>query len=167
MSKNLIKKIIILASSFILAIFLVKPIGVSTEYSVVSGIIEKNINPNYQVREYYLKDNNTILNSIENPNNYGMIFVLSIPIGGYLGYLFTRKKEQDLIKKSKLYKKDYLKLSFGGFLLLLDARLAGSCTSGHMMSGIMQSSISSIIFAGVVFISGILFAIFLGGKNDN
>ncbi|WP_300643307.1 YeeE/YedE thiosulfate transporter family protein [uncultured Helicobacter sp.] len=26
----------------------------------------------------------------------------------------------------------------GGFLLLYGARMAGGCTSGHMMSGIMQ-----------------------------
>ena len=39
----------------------------------------------------------------------------------------------------------------GGLLLLFGARMAGGCTSGHMMSGIIQGSVSGYIFAAVVF----------------
>ncbi|NNM80395.1 MAG: YeeE/YedE family protein [Gallionella sp.] len=39
----------------------------------------------------------------------------------------------------------------GGFLLLFGARMAGGCTSGHVISGGMQLAISSLLFAIVVF----------------
>jgi uncharacterized protein len=39
----------------------------------------------------------------------------------------------------------------GGFLLLFGARLAGGCTSGHVISGGMQLAVSSLVFAVFVF----------------
>jgi hypothetical protein len=39
----------------------------------------------------------------------------------------------------------------GGTLLLFGARLAGGCTSGHMISGISQLAVSSFIFGVVTF----------------
>ncbi|HLN54629.1 MAG TPA: YeeE/YedE thiosulfate transporter family protein [Bacteroidales bacterium] len=44
----------------------------------------------------------------------------------------------------------------GGFLLIIGARLAGGCTSGHIISGGMQIAFSSWIFAAVVFGSFLL-----------
>lgn len=41
---------------------------------------------------------------------------------------------------------------FGGFLLIFGARMAGGCTSGHILSGGMQLSISSLVFAVFTFI---------------
>jgi len=39
----------------------------------------------------------------------------------------------------------------GGFLLLFGARMAGGCTSGHILSGGMQLSVSSLVFTVFVF----------------
>jgi uncharacterized protein len=39
----------------------------------------------------------------------------------------------------------------GGFILIIGARMAGGCTSGHILSGGMQLSLSSLIFAVFVF----------------
>jgi hypothetical protein len=39
----------------------------------------------------------------------------------------------------------------GGFILIIGARMAGGCTSGHILSGGMQLSLSSLIFAAFVF----------------
>ena len=46
----------------------------------------------------------------------------------------------------------------GGALLLFGARLAGGCTSGHMISGIAQLTIGSFIFGISIFASGIVTA---------
>jgi uncharacterized protein len=46
----------------------------------------------------------------------------------------------------------------GGVLLLFGARLAGGCTSGHMISGISQLAVSSLIFGVVTFAVAILTA---------
>ena len=47
----------------------------------------------------------------------------------------------------------------GGILLLYGARMAGGCTSGHMMSGMMQGSVSGYAFAASVFVIAIPTAI--------
>jgi uncharacterized protein len=44
----------------------------------------------------------------------------------------------------------------GGFILIFGARMAGGCTSGHVISGGMQLAISSLVFALFVF-GGLLF----------
>jgi hypothetical protein len=49
----------------------------------------------------------------------------------------------------------------GGFIVLYGARLAGGCTSGHMMSGMMQTAVSGYIFALGAFIAAIPTAMFL------
>ena len=46
--------------------------------------------------------------------------------------------------------KRYVAAFAGGFVVLYGARLAGGCTSGHMMSGMMQTALSGYIFAAGV-----------------
>jgi uncharacterized membrane protein YedE/YeeE len=40
----------------------------------------------------------------------------------------------------------------GGFILIFGARMAGGCTSGHIISGGMQLAVSSLVFGAFVFI---------------
>lgn len=44
----------------------------------------------------------------------------------------------------------------GGFMLLFGARMAGGCTSGHIISGGMQLAVSSLLFAVAVFTAFLL-----------
>lgn len=53
----------------------------------------------------------------------------------------------------------------GGFLLLFGARLAGGCTSGHVITGFTQMATASFIFAAAVFAAGIPTAIMLRRKG--
>ncbi len=156
---------------FFIAILLVKPVGVSTQFSVLSGIIHSALQDSVIVEDsenasgysstnaYYDKDDGKIARAIQNPWNYDFVFVIFIPIGGFIGYTVVKKKrdksEHETNKGSSLSFKSALMhygLSFlGGFILLYGARMAGGCTSGHMMSGMMQGSISGYIFAASVF----------------
>jgi uncharacterized membrane protein YedE/YeeE len=45
--------------------------------------------------------------------------------------------------------------------VLYGARLAGGCTSGHMMSGMMQTALSGYIFSAGAFLAGIPTALYL------
>jgi uncharacterized membrane protein YedE/YeeE len=47
---------------------------------------------------------------------------------------------------------------FGGFVMLIGARIAGGCTSGHGISGIAQLSVGSTIAVAAMFAGGILTA---------
>ena len=46
----------------------------------------------------------------------------------------------------------------GGFILILGARIAGGCTSGHILSGGMQMSVSSWLFGIIAILSAIMTA---------
>ncbi len=162
---------LVLGAVFFIAVLLVKPVGVSTQFSVLSGILHSALQDSVIVEDsesasgysstnkYYNKDGGKIAKSIQNPWNYDFVFVLFIPVGGFLAYRLGNKKhtngETSTIQNSSLPVKDTIKqyaLAFiGGFILLYGARMAGGCTSGHMMSGMMQGSISGYIFAAAVF----------------
>jgi uncharacterized membrane protein YedE/YeeE len=49
----------------------------------------------------------------------------------------------------------------GGFIMLVGARIAGGCTSGHGISGIAQLSVGSTIAVATMFAGGILTAMLL------
>ena len=118
---NWMKSAILLSLSFFIAVWLVKPVGVSTQFSV---------------------------------------FVLAIPVGGMIGYALDSKRRESRREnttcsiKSSVWR-TYVLPFIGGILLLFGARMAGGCTSGHMMSGMMQSSVSGYVFAASVFIVAI------------
>ena len=165
-----LKGAIILGLSFFISVLLIKPIGVSTQFSVLSGIVHSTIDQSVIVKDseretgykstnaYYDKSDGKLAKSIKNPINYDFIFVLAIPLGSFIGYITRNKKDDDedlkdicKINTNKNFIQKFLPSFVGGFLLLYGARLADGCTSGHMMSGMMQSSFSGYVFAGVVF----------------
>lgn len=173
-----IKGALILGFSFFIAIMLVKPIGVSTQFSVLSGIIHSALDKEVIVEDssresgysssnaYYDKSDGKLAKSIKEPLNYDFVFVLAIPLGGYLGYLTLKNKKQNQkredeevvsckIKEDKGFIRTYGPSFIGGFILLFGARMAGGCTSGHMMSGMMQGSVSGYVFAAAVFATAI------------
>jgi hypothetical protein len=55
----------------------------------------------------------------------------------------------------------YVTVFFAGLLVLFGARLAGGCTSGHMMSGMMQTSLSGYLFAIGAFAAAVPAAVLL------
>lgn len=183
-NNNWIKLAAVLGISFFIAIFLVKPIGVSTQYSVLTGIIHSSIDKDIitvdESREsgykstnaYYDKSEGKLAKSIKHPWNYDFVFVLAIPVGSLLGYVLmkNRRKEEETNEnkcidgKCELEVRDnsfkeYLVSFAGGFILLYGARMADGCTSGHMMSGMMQGSVSGYVFAAAAFATAIPTAI--------
>ena len=179
---------IILGLVFFIAVWAVKPVGVSTQFSVASGIIYSIIDPSIitedsesktgysSTNEYYNKSNGKIAKAIKNPINYGFVFVLAIILGAALAHNLSktknRKNATNLDSSSRNLPKPkntlwhiYFPPFLGGVLLLYGARLAGGCTSGHMMSGMMQGSVSGYLFAIAVFFVAIPVAILVHKKN--
>lgn len=186
-SKKWFVQAVVLGSVFFLAAFLVKPVGVSTQFNVLGGVIQNVFDSDLVTEDdsresgyrstnaYYDKDGGKIAKEIANPINYDFIFVLAIPLGAYLGYALTDKRKKSRMsdvgernddpegKQSviRVYGPSFL----GGFILLFGARMAGGCTSGHMMSGMMQGSVSGYLFAACVFIVAIPTAIIMGRRG--
>lgn len=179
---NWIIPALVLGFSFFIAIFLIKPIGVSTQFSVISGKIYRPIHDMFSEKpliqkddtkknqysstnEYFNKNEGKIAKSIADGIDEDLAFFISIFLGSLIGYLLLSKKNGNKISfiNKNISKKELLKSLIGGFLLLFGARTAGGCTSGHMMSGMMQSSISGFVFMIIVFAIAIPVAI--GGEK--
>lgn len=182
-----IKGATLLALSFFISVLLVKPVGVSTQFSVLSGVVHSSIDKNVITEDasresgykstnaYYDKSEGKLAEEIKNPINYEMVFVLAIPLGAFIAHKTTKRSREEIneinneckIESQKGFISKYLPSFIGGFLLLYGARFAGGCTSGHMMSGMMQSSVSGYVFAGVVFAVAIPTALIVKKMKHN
>lgn len=148
----------------ILATALVKPFGVSTQYVVTDAIVLHKAAP-------AVAESNEYLNKYGEKSDweigYGWMLVFGMFIGSGISALATHRfrqrknpavpsmwQEQFGEHKSKRL----IQAFFGGVLLLFGARLAGGCTSGHMISGISQLTVGSFIFGASIFASGIITA---------
>lgn len=131
-----------------------RPIGASTTYPyVIDSLFGITSN------EYFAK--------IQTPGQWEMYFLFGAFVSGILFSLIRKDFKLVLIHDYwKSYKgnskiKRILWSFIGGFLIIFGARMAGGCTSGHILSGGMQVAFSSFTFAIIVFasflISGKLF----------
>ncbi|MEP3048650.1 MAG: YeeE/YedE thiosulfate transporter family protein [Roseibium sp.] len=163
---------------FFLAVLLVKPIGVSTQFVILDGILWDAANPavvtatddGYTSTNAYLaKSGGKYAKSVANPLNYSFLFVLAMLVGGAVsawmrGGIGSQERGIPALWRANFGDstlKRYAATFIGGFIVLYGARLAGGCTSGHMMSGMMQTSISGYIFAAGAFAAAIPTALLL------
>lgn len=140
------------------SIALFAPIGVSTTYSRAVGELLRLV-PNYS--SPYLAQ----IGGIIRPET---LLVLGLLIGGFLAQRLERKPSAAIElphPHERTPARRYLNAFLGGFLLLFGARLAGGCTSGHVISGISQLSLSGLIFGAGVFATGITTAKLLARRN--
>ena len=179
---------IVLAVMFVAAVALVKPIGVSTQFVIADAIVWDALDDNvitaskesksgYTSSNAYLaKSGGKYAKNAANPVNYSFIFVLSMVVGAFVSSRlkggdrpigadkFAPKVWRDRFGESPV--KRYIAVFIAGFLVLYGARLAGGCTSGHMMSGLMQTSLSGFLFTIGAFATGIPTAILLFNKKS-
>ncbi|MCK4441547.1 MAG: YeeE/YedE family protein [Sulfurovaceae bacterium] len=126
-----------------------RPLGASTYVPYFAGLVF-DLDPE---KYSYLKE-------IKNAGSWEGVMLLGSLVGGFVTSIFITKSFRiSLIPTAwKKYKNNSvlsrLLWSFvSGFFLIIGARLAGGCTSGHFMSGMSQLAISSMIFGTVVIIS--------------
>ena len=163
---------VLLGLTFFLAVLLVKPIGVSTQFVILDGIIGDAVNAELvtqtddgytSTNAYLAKSGGKYAKSVANPLNYSFIFVLAMMLGAFLSVMARGGIGKDERRLPAIWyanfgdtaMKRYIVAFLGGFIVLYGARLAGGCTSGHMMSGMMQTSISGYVFAAGAFAAAI------------
>ena len=169
---------VLLGLTLVLAVLLVKPIGVSTQYTVLDSVIRSSIESwsfpagkettsTYSYEDSHVLDTvNTPIKNKTKPSSYGLVFVASMVLGGFIA---SRAKKRSSSKarstSAKIVKpRRYLFSFIGGFLVLFGARLAGGCTSGHMMSGMMQTALSGYLFTIAAFATAIPMALLIYDK---
>ena len=142
----------ILMSGLLLMTFSVfgadRPIGASTYVPYSSGILF-DLDP-----EKY-----TYLKEIKNLGAWEGVMLFGVLFGGFITSVFLTKTFRfSLIPTGwKKYKNNsvlsrLLWSFFAGFVMIIGARLAGGCTSGHFISGMSQMAISAMIFGTVVMV---------------
>ena len=126
-----------------------RPLGASTYVPYFAGILF-DLDPQ---RYPYLKD-------IHNAGSWEGVMLLGAMTGAFLTAVFVTKTFRISVVPTawRKYKNgsvaSRLIWSFvSGFMMIIGARMAGGCTSGHFLSGMSQTAISSMIFGGVVLVS--------------
>ena len=163
---------------FFLAVLLVKPIGVSTQFVILDGILWNAVDPavvtqtagDYTSKNAYLaKSGGSYAKAVANPLNYGFVFVIAMLLGGAVSAWLRGGVGSSERAIPELWRanfgdsmlKRYAAAFIGGFIVLYGARLAGGCTSGHMMSGMMQTAVSGYLFAAGAFAAALPTALIL------
>jgi uncharacterized membrane protein YedE/YeeE len=148
---------LLLGGVFLFAIAAVQPLGVSTQYvRAVGGLCELAAPATATANPYFQSEKLVF--------GYGEMLVLGIPIGALVASTLARRRTLQavpdpwFIRFGPSWTKRFLAAFAGGFLLLFGARLAGGCTSGHILSGVSQLAVSSILFMVATFGTAVLAA---------
>jgi hypothetical protein len=163
---------------FFFAVLLVKPIGVSTQFVILDGVLWNAVDSTAvtqtdagytSTNAYLAKSGGKYAKSVANPLNYSFVFVLAMLLGGAVSAWARGGVAAEERRIHPLWRanfgdsqwKRYAAAFAGGFIVLYGARLAGGCTSGHMMSGMMQTALSGYIFAAGAFAAAVPTAMLL------
>jgi len=126
-----------------------RPIGASTYVPYLSGIVF-GLDP----------EKFTYLQEVKEPGAWEGVMLLGALFGGFITSVFITKSFRLSLMPTgwKKYKNNSvssrLMWSFiAGFIMIIGARMAGGCTSGHFLSGMAQTAVSAMIFGAVVIIS--------------
>lgn len=137
------------------SILLWGPIGVSGTYPRLVGAVLRVVDPAYAAVNPYLVK----MGALFSPETW---LVIGLLIGGFLAARTDKRPKAPAVERVHAMETSnvarYRDAFLGGLLIVFGARLAGGCTSGHIISGITQLSLSGIVFGAAVFASGIFTA---------
>ena len=142
----------------VLAVGLVKPLGVSTQFVVADSKLIHSVATNYA------QNHPLISKSKYQKFGYGWWLDVGLVVGALLGALLVRRwKVQKTtvwwrVNRGSAVGPRLLTGFVGGFLILLGARFAHGCTSGQFASGWAQLSVSALPFTVAMFAFGMLTA---------
>jgi len=134
-----------------------EPIGCSTSFSRIAGMIERLFRGKRVDKKLYYQE-------VKPEIDWQMMLVMGIVIGALVSALLSGDFAWQWVPS--VWSRDFgndtairLIVAFaGGILLGFGSRWADGCTSGHGISGTMQLAVSSWISAVCFFIGGILIA---------
>jgi len=138
----------------IFAIATVQPLGVSTAYPQLVGYLADRVAPGFAESQPYLQ-------KIGARIGWEVMLITGIVLGALLSRTLPGGNRVAACESPTLFRASWargLAAFAGGFLILFGARLAGGCTSGHMLSGIAQLALSGFLFGAAAFATGVLTA---------
>lgn len=137
-----------------------KPIGASSGYAALAGLIGKLVARPHTTSLKYYRDNPPGL-------NWSVVFVLAIVPGAFVAAFTGGEMMNEWLPAmwvarfgDSLWLRAIAAVT-GGVFMGFGARLAGGCTSGHGISGTLQLNVASWIAVICMFIGGIITAMLL------
>ncbi len=132
-----------------------KPLGASTGYARLAGMIGRVVAPKHTDSLKYFQDNKPAV-------DWEVMLVLGAVLGAFLAAWQGNELTGEWVPAmwAARFGEGSLTLRLGaalvgGILMAFGARLAGGCTSGHGISGTMQLSVGSWIAVLCFFAGGI------------
>jgi uncharacterized protein len=147
-----------------LAVGIAEPIGVSTAYVTSWGMALRELAPRWAAASPALQKAGMAITA-------EWTLVLGVALGGLAAALASRSRTRQGVPEVWARRfgpsvgRRFVGAFAGGALLLFGARLAGGCTSGHIVSGMSQLAVSGFVFATAVFASGMLVARLAYGRG--
>jgi uncharacterized protein len=137
-----------------------RPIGCSTAFVKLRGLIGRTINPEKTGRMDYYRE---IVPKID----WALMIIPGVMIGAFISVLLSGSFH--LLWVPSLWESTFgpspllrvIVALAGGILLGFGARWAGGCTSGHGINGSIQLSLASMVTAACFFAGGIVTALLL------
>ena len=138
-----------------------KPLGASTAFARVAGLVGMGIAPRHTASLKYFQENKPMI-------DWEVMVVVGAVVGAMLAAWQGNELQAHWLPAmwaakfgSDSLPQHLLSVLIGGIVMAFGARLAGGCTSGHGISGTMQLSISSWIAVICFFMGGIATAMLL------
>ncbi len=141
------------------------PLGITTAVEYTAAFGAKAVQEQTDGTLFYFRQGNRPMVDWE------WMLVLGVFIGAYLSASLSRDRCGERVpalwewRFGRSVAGRYLGAFFGGALMLFGARLAKGCTSGHGISGSLQLALSSWVFTPLLFLTGILVAHILYGRE--
>ena len=138
-----------------------KPLGASTAYARLAGMVGIAVAPKHTQSLKYYQDKKPVV-------EWGVMLVVGVILGAFLAAWQGGEFSSELLPPmwAAHFGQDTLvprlAVAFlGGILVAFGSRLAGGCTSGHGISGALQLSIGSWIALICFFLGGIAAAMLM------
>lgn len=137
-------------------------LGASSSYVTIGSIFVSWIDPSILKSDYVARHV-----AATGKNWWQVALVIGVAIGAFVSMKLSGAKraaispiwERALGSRSPA--KRYAVAFLGGFIMLLGARIADGCTSGHGLSGLAQLAVGSTVAVAAMFAGGIATAMLL------
>lgn len=137
-------------------------LGASSSYVTIGGTIASWIDPSILKIDYVARHV-----AATGKNWWQVALVIGVAIGAFFSMKLSGAKRAPISPiwqralGSSSPAKRYAVAFAGGFMLLLGARIADGCTSGHGLSGMAQLAVGSTVAVAAMFAGGIATAMLL------
>jgi uncharacterized protein len=140
----------------IVAVALQGPIGLSSAYVSTDATVARQVSPELAAQLAAFADRGV-------GSSPEWFIALGVLVGAFRAARPWRRRRTAAVALTSGQRRGvrFAAAFVGGFLLLFGARLAGGCTTGHVISGLSQLAVSGLVFAAATFAAGVPTALLL------